>query len=59
MASFKFNNVYLKDTYTLATNKECLGHVSNYDKIINDYYFGKKHLNKPRLKCNAMSSITY
>ena len=21
MASFKFNNVYLKDTYTLATNK--------------------------------------
>ena len=50
MASFKFNNVYLKDTYTLATNKECLGHVSNYDKIINDYYFGEKTFEQAEVK---------
>ena len=50
MASFKFNNVYLKDTYTLATNKECLGHVSNYNKIINDYYFGEKTFEQAEVK---------
>lgn len=50
MASFKYNNVYILDTYSLASKNETLADVSNYDKIIPDYYFGEKTFEKAEVK---------
>lgn len=42
MASFKFNKVYIKDWYSIATSKETLGSVKKYNQVIEDNYFGEK-----------------
>lgn len=42
MASFKYNNVYLSDSYNIVSNLEKNGNIKNYDMVIDDYYFGLK-----------------
>ena len=42
MASFKFKNVYILDTYSIAGPNEIKGSIKNYDQVITDYYFGMK-----------------
>ena len=40
MASLRFNNVYIKDYYTLVGPKEKESKLSNFNFAIDDYYFG-------------------
>ena len=42
MASFKFNNVYIKDWYSIASTNETLGPIKKYNQVISDHYFGEK-----------------
>ena len=51
MASFKFNNVYLSDYYTLICNS---GNFFNknlkFNEIIDDYYYGSKTIEQAEIK---------
>ncbi len=50
MASKKFNNVYLKDYFTLAGPLEKDGLLNNYDLTIDDYYYGEKTFEQAEVK---------
>lgn len=53
MASFKFNNVYIKDWYSIASNNETLGPVKKYNQIIADHYFGEKTFERAEMKMQS------
>lgn len=42
MASFKFNNVYIKDAFTIAGPLESEGQIRKFDLSMDDYYYGEK-----------------
>ena len=42
MASYKFKNVFIADSYSIAGPNEVKGSIKDYDQIITDYYFGMK-----------------
>lgn len=42
MASFKFNNVYIKDDFTVAGPLEKEGQIRKFDLSMDDYYYGEK-----------------
>ncbi len=42
MASLKFNNVYIKDAYSIAGPLESEGQIHKYDLMMDDYYYGEK-----------------
>ncbi|MBR1416522.1 MAG: stage V sporulation protein AD [Bacilli bacterium] len=50
MASMKFNNVYLGDSYSVASSLEAKGNLKNLDLVINDYYFGLKTFEGAEIK---------
>ncbi|MDD5836644.1 MAG: stage V sporulation protein AD [bacterium] len=50
MASFKYNNVYIKDWYSIASEKETLSGIKKYNQIINDSYFGEKTYERAEAK---------
>lgn len=42
MASMKFNNVYIKDSFTVAGPLESEGQIGKFDLSMDDYYYGEK-----------------
>ncbi len=50
MVSFKFNNVYINDWYSIATKKETLGTVKKYNQVIEDNYFGEETYERAEAK---------
>lgn len=42
MLSMKFNNVYIKDSFTIAGPVEAEGKIRNFDMVLDDYYFKEK-----------------
>lgn len=42
MASIKFNNVYIKDSFTVAGPLESEGQIRDFDICMEDYYYGEK-----------------
>ena len=50
MVSYKFNHVFIKDWYSIATPKETLGAVKKYNQIIPDNYFGEKTYERAEAK---------
>ena len=42
MASIKFNNVYIKDAFTVAGPLESEGQIRKFDLTLDDYYYGEK-----------------
>lgn len=42
MASMKFNNVYIKDAFTIAGPLESEGQIRKFDLSMDDYYYGEK-----------------
>ncbi len=42
MASLRFNNVYIKDAFTIAGPLESEGQIRKFDLCIDDYYYGEK-----------------
>ncbi len=42
MASIKFNNVYIKDSFTVAGPLESEGQIRKFDLSMDDYYYGEK-----------------
>ena len=39
MASVKYKNVYILDSYSIAGKNEIKGSIKSYDRVIDDYYF--------------------
>lgn len=50
MASLKYNNCYIKDSFSIVGPMEKMGQIKSYDKVINDYYFGEKTFEKAEVK---------
>ncbi len=50
MASKKFNNVYLKDSFSLVGPLEKDGLLKNYDLAMEDYYYGEKTFEQAEIK---------
>ncbi len=50
MASFKFENVYLKEHYTLVGPLEKDSRLKNFDEFFSDYYFGEKTFEQAEIK---------
>ena len=50
MASLKFNNVYIKDNYTICSKLEDNGNIKDVDMVINDYYFNCKTFEGAEIK---------
>lgn len=50
MASLKYNNCYIKDSYSIVGPMEKMGQIKNYDLTIEDYYFGEKTFEKAEVK---------
>jgi stage V sporulation protein AD len=50
MGSYKFNSVYLGDSYSIAGPEEIKGNIKNFDLIIPDYYFGEKTFEDAEIK---------
>ena len=50
MASMKFNNVYLSNSYSIVGKDESYGNLRCYDMVINDYYFGCKTFEAAEIK---------
>ncbi len=42
MASMRFNNVYIKDAFTVAGPLESEGQIRKFDLTMDDYYYGEK-----------------
>ena len=42
MASFKYNNVYINDSFTVAGPLEADGQIHKFDLVMNDYYYKEK-----------------
>ena len=53
MASFKYNNVYIKDWYSIASSNETLGPIKKYNQIISDHYFGEKTFERAEMKMQS------
>ena len=53
MASFKFNNVYIKDWYSIASTNETLGPIKKYNQVISDHYCGEKPFERAELKMQS------
>lgn len=50
MASKKFNNVYIKDNFSIVGPLEKEGLLKNYDFAIDDYYYGEKTFEQAEIK---------
>ena len=50
MASLKYNNCYIKDSFSIVGPMEKMGQIKSYDMAINDYYFGEKTFEKAEVK---------
>ena len=50
MASKKFNNVYIKDNFSIVGPLERDGLLKNYDFAIDDYYYGEKTFEQSEIK---------
>ncbi len=50
MASLKFNNVYIKDFYSIAGPLEKDGQIRKFDATLDDYYFGEKTFEQAEIK---------
>lgn len=50
MANVKFDNVYLKDYYTIVGPLEATGKLKKYDMKIDDYYYGEKTFELAEIK---------
>ena len=50
MASKKFNNVYIKDNFSIVGPLEKEGLLRNYDLAIDDYYYGEKTFEQAEIK---------
>ena len=50
MASLKFNNVYIKDYFSVAGPMEKIGQIRKFDIIADDYYFGESTFEKAEIK---------
>lgn len=50
MASKKFNNVYIKDNFSLVGPLEREGLLKNYDLSMDDYYYGEKTFEQAEIK---------
>ena len=53
MASLKFNNVYIKDWYSIASSNETLGPIKKYNQVIADHYFGEKTFERAEMKMQS------
>lgn len=54
MASFKFNNVYIKDAFSIAGPLESEGQIRKYDLTMDDYYFQEKTFLDAEIKMQRM-----
>ncbi len=54
MPSMKFNNVYIKDSFTVAGPLESEGKIRNFDIIMEDYYFKCKTFIDAEIKMQKM-----
>ena len=54
MASLKFNNVYIKDYFTLVGPKERDSKLKNYNLAIDDYYFKAKTFEMAEIKMQRL-----
>lgn len=50
MASIRFNDIYIKNCYSLVGPLECNGKLKKYDAKMNDYYFGEKTFEQAETK---------
>lgn len=50
MASKKFNNVYIKDNFSIVGPLETEGLLKNYDFYMDDYYYGEKTFEQAEIK---------
>ncbi len=50
MASKKLNNIYLNDAFSLAGPLEANGAISNYDLVMNDYYYHESTFEQAEIK---------
>lgn len=50
MASKKFNNVYIKDNFSIVGPLEKEGLLKSYDLAMNDYYYGEKTFEQAEIK---------
>lgn len=50
MASKKFNNVYIKDNFSVVGPLERDGLLKNYDLVMEDYYYGEKTFEQAEIK---------
>ena len=50
MASKKFNNVYIKDNFSIVGPLEREGLLKNYDFVMDDYYYGEKTFEQAEIK---------
>ena len=50
MASLKFNNIYIKDYFSVAGPMEKVGQIRKFDLIADDYYFGESTFEKAEIK---------
>lgn len=50
MASLKFNNIYIKDYFSVAGPMEKIGQIRKFDIIADDYYFGESTFEKAEIK---------
>lgn len=59
MASFKYNNVYINDYYSVVGPYESKGKISKYDYVINNLYFDEKtfELGEVKMQVKAIDSL--
>lgn len=50
MTSKKLNNIYLKDSFSLAGPVESRGAIKDYDLVMNDYYYNTKTFEQAEIK---------
>lgn len=50
MASFKYNNCYIKDYFSIAGPMEKNGQIKEYDITLNDYYYNEKTFEDAEIK---------
>lgn len=50
MASRKFNNVYIRDNFSVVGPLEKDGMLKNYDLVMDDYYYGEKTFEQAEIK---------
>lgn len=54
MSSFKYNNVYINNYYTLASKLEQQGNLKKINYIIDDYYFEEKTFEQAEIKMQQL-----